>query len=333
MLLLLSPSPPSFVVRQMFHLPIQSSIFPKLGLTQIWAPQNMPSGRDILYFLLSQATDRQDRLSRQDRQSRQVRQDRQERQQDRQELSALIDASDCFDAGAAEAAGVDLSRLLWVRCGKKRKAGPAERGKMPEFGSTAGRQTERHGPKGRQMKPLEQAFKAADILIQNGGLGLIVIDLGDIDERLVRKIPLTTWFRFARVIEKQPTALVVFATYPAAQSCADLTLHIKNPEIRWNTEANSEGCTHSNQQIHSRLCSADLQGSDDQQQGTGVQQQTEDDQQQAAEETCEAGQKGIAHTQFLSGLTYEVEIGRARGQGRKPAQPSDIDLWLLKHSK
>jgi hypothetical protein len=30
----------------------------------------------------------------------------------RQELSALIDTSDCFDAEAAESAGVDLSRLL-----------------------------------------------------------------------------------------------------------------------------------------------------------------------------------------------------------------------------
>jgi hypothetical protein len=127
-----------------------------------------------------------------------------------------------------------VSRLLWVRCGKsggkKRKTGPPDRAKKPEV-RTAG---------GRRMKPLEQAFKATDILIQNGGLGLIVIDLGEIEERLVRKIPLTTWFRFARVIEKQPTALVVFATYPAAQSCATMTLHIRNSEIHWSTEANCE---------------------------------------------------------------------------------------------
>jgi len=89
------------------------------------------------------------------------------------------------------------------------------------------------------MQPIEQAFKAADILIQNGGFGLIAIDLGEIEERLVRKIPLITWFRFARVIERQPTALVVFATYPAAQSCAALTLHIKSAAARWHTGAHA----------------------------------------------------------------------------------------------
>jgi hypothetical protein len=256
----------------------------KAGLTQICIPKEMSSGRiPILWSILSRATGRQ-------------------------ELSALIDASDRLDAGAAEAAGVDLSRLLWVRCGKKRKAGPAERGKKPRFGNTAGRQPERRGAEGF-LKPLEQAFKAADILIQNGGLGLIVIDLGDMEERLVQKIPLTTWFRFARVIEKQPTALVVFTTCPVAQSCAALTLHIKNPKICWSTEANIEACTHSNQQIHSSVHSADSQNRGD-------------DQQQAAEETCEADHEGMTHTQFLSGLVYEVELGRARGKGAMLTQSS-----------
>jgi hypothetical protein len=166
-------------------------------------------------------------------------------------------------------------------------------------------------------------FKAADILIQNGGLGLIVIDLGDIEERLVRKIPLTTWFRFARVVEKQPTALVVFATYPAAQSCAALTLHIKNPEAHWNTEAKSEARAHGNRQEHSGLHFAGSQDSDGvQQQVIGAQQQTVDDQKQVIEKACQADHKGITHTQFFSGLTYEVELGGARGQGRKLVESS-----------
>ncbi|HSK44709.1 MAG TPA: hypothetical protein VLA83_12565 [Candidatus Binatia bacterium] len=182
------------------------------------------------------------------------------------------------------------------------------------------------------LKPLEQAFKAADIVIQNGGLGLIVIDLGEIEERLVRKIPLTTWFRFARVIEKQPTALVVFATYPAAQSCASLTLHIKHPETHWNTETKSEAGAHSNQQSHSDLRFAGAQERGEvQQQITGVHQQSVDEQQQVIENACQADHKAITHAQFLSGLTYEVEVGRVRGQWGKPAQSSGADLWRLKH--
>ncbi|MGZ4872151.1 MAG: hypothetical protein ACXVK3_09685 [Candidatus Angelobacter sp.] len=172
-----------------------------------------------------------------------------------------------------------------------------------------------------------------DILIQNGGLGLIVIDLGEIEEQLVRKIPLTTWFRFARVIEKQPTALVVFATYPAAQSCAAVTLHIKNSEIHWNTGTNSEmqskdddpthdddmpthdnAPAHNNRQIHSGPYFADLQESGNAQ---GIAQPRQ------------ASHAAIPHAQFLAGLTCEVELGRVRGQGRKPVQSSGAGFAAL----
>lgn len=114
----------------------------------------------------------------------------------KEQFCALVDASDCFDPESADAVGVCLSRLLWARC--------IQRG----------------------MKAVEQAFKSADILIQNGGFGVIAIDLGNVDEKLVRKIPLTTWFRFARVMEALPTALVILLPYSAAQSCAALTLNL-----------------------------------------------------------------------------------------------------------
>ncbi len=123
----------------------------------------------------------------------------------REHFCALVDASDCFDPVSAEAAGVDLKYVLWVRCGEKK----------------------------HRLKPLEQAFKAADILVQNGGFGLIVVDLSNIEERHIRKVPLTTWFRFARVVEKTPTALVFLTSYPAAQSCAGLTLYVKAGEPCW----------------------------------------------------------------------------------------------------
>jgi recombination protein RecA len=37
----------------------------------------------------------------------------------RDEICALVDASDAFDPQSAASAGIDLARLLWVRCGKK----------------------------------------------------------------------------------------------------------------------------------------------------------------------------------------------------------------------
>jgi len=133
----------------------------------------------------------------------------------KEQFCALVDASDCFDPESADAVGVCLSRMLWARC--------IERG----------------------MKAVEQAFKATDILIQNGGFGVIAIDLGNVDEKLIRKIPLTTWFRFARVMEALPTALVILLPFSAAQSCAALTLNL-GASAQWSgTDAVS----------HSRLIS------------------------------------------------------------------------------
>ncbi len=37
----------------------------------------------------------------------------------RREVCALVDASDSFDPASAAAAGVDLERLLWVRCSER----------------------------------------------------------------------------------------------------------------------------------------------------------------------------------------------------------------------
>lgn len=117
-----------------------------------------------------------------------------------QHFCALVDASDSFDPASAQAAGMNSSRLLWVRCGKSRQ----------------------------KLRPLEQAFKVADMLLQSSGFGLIAVDVSDIPERLLRNIPLSTWFRFSRVVEGQSTALVFIERQAHATSCAALVLNIKN---------------------------------------------------------------------------------------------------------
>jgi len=111
---------------------------------------------------------------------------------------ALVDAQDSFDPGTAAAAGVSLPHLLWVRCGKTRQ----------------------------KLRPLEQAFKVADMLLQSSGFGVIAVDLSGMAEKLVRKIPLSTWFRFSRVVEQQPAALVFLEQEPHATSCAGLVLRV-----------------------------------------------------------------------------------------------------------
>jgi recombination protein RecA len=164
---------------------------PRSALTQICAAREMSSGKtSLLVSLMAEITRRE-------------------------QFCALVDAGDCFDPASAEPAGVNLARLLWVRCAAHRK-----------------------------LPPLEQAFKAADILVQNGGFALIAVDLGSVEEKLVRKVPLTTWFRFARVIEKMPAALVFLTPCPAAQSCAGLTLHLSCAEASWSEQKGAAKVSH-----------------------------------------------------------------------------------------
>jgi hypothetical protein len=84
----------------------------------------------------------------------------------------------------------------------------------------------RCGTSQQKLKPLEQAFKVADMLLQSSGFGLIVVDLSDVAEKLIRNVPLHTWFRFSRAVEKQPTALVFVARHAHAASCAGMVLHV-----------------------------------------------------------------------------------------------------------
>ncbi len=147
---------------------------PLYALTEICGSNAVSSGKSsVLVSLLAQAS--------------------------REHFCALIDASDSFDPNAGQFAGINFSRLLWVRCGKSRV-------KLP---------------------PLEQAFKVADTLLQSNGFWLIVVDIGSIPEKIVRKIPLSTWFRFSKVVEKQSSALVFIEQEPHATSCAGLALRVQ----------------------------------------------------------------------------------------------------------
>jgi hypothetical protein len=118
---------------------------------------------------------------------------------------ALVDAKDSFDPASARAIGVDLTRLLWVRCGKSKQ----------------------------ELLPLEQAFRTADLIIQGGGFGIIAVDLSGFSERLLNKIQPATWFRFAHVVEKQDTALIFLEPRPYATSCAGLVLNLRSKSQGW----------------------------------------------------------------------------------------------------
>jgi hypothetical protein len=138
----------------------------------------------------------------------------------RQEVCALVDVSDALNPLSAAVAGVNFERLLWVRCGKgERKFYPPQRHRDPE-----GKKDIKH----RQREgPVEQALRVTDLLLQSGGFGLVVIDLGDTPVKMARRVPLASWFRFQRAVEGTPTVLLVISQVPCAQTCAVLLLRVR----------------------------------------------------------------------------------------------------------
>jgi len=149
------------------------------------------------------------------------------------ETCVLIDASDSFDPASGQAAGVDLGKLLWVRCGSKRSyvvrrtsntSAQADGSCITHQLSAVSPQEKRMSEKKMSERRLEQVLKATDLILQSGGFGLIVLDLAGIAEKFVRRIPLASGFRFQRAVEHTRSALLVVSETLCAQTCATLAV-------------------------------------------------------------------------------------------------------------
>jgi hypothetical protein len=155
----------------------------------------------------------------------------------RGEVCALVDASDAFNPASAAAAGMEMSRLLWVRCGEKypsrkhssaaRRAGCAKTSDSCQ-GMPSGipQVAEKKFGFSRWEAQLGQMLKVTDLLLQSNGFGMIALDLGDVPVPSARRIPLASWFRFRRAIEHTPTALLVLEQQPIAGSCSSVLVKV-----------------------------------------------------------------------------------------------------------
>ena len=127
------------------------------------------------------------------------------------ECCALVDAANGFDPVSAQAHGIELARLLWVRC-------------------TAS----------AEMNAIAQALKAAEMLLETKGFGLVALDMAGLAVKSVRRIPLATWFRFRRAVESTETALVGLGEEPTAANSPALVLRLKRKRAQWQQPAKKE---------------------------------------------------------------------------------------------
>jgi hypothetical protein len=103
---------------------------------------------------------------------------------------ALIDGRDNFDPGSFSSN--ECSRLLWIRC-----------------------------------KTPEQSIKAADLILRDGNLPRVVIDLLAFPMSELRKIPSSVWHRLKQLIEVNVLSVIALCPH-ALVPCARLRLSMSS---------------------------------------------------------------------------------------------------------
>ena len=110
-------------------------------------------------------------------------------------IAALIDSEDALDVESAAHAGVELKRLLWVRCGRVRQA----------------------------------ALRAVDMLARCRGFAVVAWDVGDTPPRL----SLALAFRLRLAARQGGAALLIVAPRRIAGAAATLAVEAERRGTRW----------------------------------------------------------------------------------------------------
>jgi len=214
----------------------------------------------------------------------------------RQEICALVDAGDSFDPASAAAAGVDLERLLWVRCGSGPAPAQSNAARRGNFGTAPAR-----SPGFAYGGALEQVLKVTDLLLQAGGFGMVVLDLGDVPPESARRLPLTSWFRFRRAVEPTATVLLLIEMEPCAKTCASLGLRM-HAEAVCASEAGGDAA---------HTASPELQPANSRLVAPGLRNPPEDD-------LRIPPSPAVSHAAVLQGLRLRAEITRSWAQRKPP---------------
>ncbi|HEY2931016.1 MAG TPA: hypothetical protein VGK99_04660 [Acidobacteriota bacterium] len=111
------------------------------------------------------------------------------------EVVACVDCNQ-FDPWSAYRSGLDLKKLLWVRCSQS-----------------------------------YQLLKAADILCNAGNFGVIALDM--INLKRAGLYGPDVWFRLQRIVEGTKTVLLVLSVHPQARTASRLTLSLKKKDLYW----------------------------------------------------------------------------------------------------
>jgi recA bacterial DNA recombination protein len=134
----------------------------------------------------------------------------------RGEVAAWLDASGTFDPESMAAAGVELRRMLWasMKMTTATPATPARNGFAP-------------APLVRRQSAI---VKAAELVLEAGGFGLVVIDFGETP----RTISQASALRIARAAERSSAAVIAIAPWRMCGTFAALSLSTSRAETSFS---------------------------------------------------------------------------------------------------
>jgi energy-coupling factor transporter ATP-binding protein EcfA2 len=129
----------------------------------------------------------------------------------RGEVAAWLDASGTFDPESMAAAGVELGRMLW--------ASMTTATRMPRVAATS--------PLARRQSAI---IKAAELVLEAGGFGLVVLDFGEAPRALTHASAL----RIARAAERSGAAVIALAPWRMCGTFAALSLATSRAETSFS---------------------------------------------------------------------------------------------------
>jgi RecA DNA recombination protein len=129
----------------------------------------------------------------------------------RGEVAAWLDSAGSFDPESMAAAGVELRRMLWAstRSGSKNLCSSLQK---------------------REGLGVRSIVKAAELVLEAGGFGLVVVDFGE----AVRALTYASSLRIARAAERSGAAVIAIAPWRMCGTFAALSIAASRAEASFS---------------------------------------------------------------------------------------------------
>jgi hypothetical protein len=131
-------------------------------------------------------------------------------------MMALVDGASAFDPAQCEAAS-----FRWFASASGIAEAETGRGEFEHHAFHEGGAAMLRRLLWVLCKDAMGAIKVADLLLRDGNLPLVVLDLQMNSERDLRRIPSATWYRFQRILEQSSMVFVVMTPHPMVSSAAE----------------------------------------------------------------------------------------------------------------